>query len=75
VCLEDSAGVDRLAALLAHAKSLAVDELVAGNNADGEAGAIESCHALGNVALKPGNKGGNTRLHSGIGIGRPCHLP
>jgi hypothetical protein len=35
-----------------HAKSLGVDELVAGDDADSEAGAVESGHALGNVAFK-----------------------
>jgi len=35
-----------------HAKSLGVNELVAGDDADSEAGAVESGHALGNVAFK-----------------------
>ena len=35
-----------------HAKPLGVDELVAGDDADSEAGAVESGHALGNVAFK-----------------------
>ena len=49
--LEDGAGVDWLAAFFAR-QSLGVDEPVAGDDADGEARAVESGHALGNVAFK-----------------------
>ena len=49
--LEDGAGVDWLAAFFARQTPWR-RRAVAGDDADSEAGAVESGHALGNVAFK-----------------------
>ena len=76
--LEDCARIDRHATgLAAHAEALGVDELVAGDDADGEARHVERLHPAGNVGLDIGDQRLDALLHGRVGLGRfrcPRHV-
>ena len=62
--LEDGLRIDRrAAALAAHAEALGVDEAVAGDDADGEAGHVESLHPALDVCFELGDQRVDARLH------------
>ena len=65
--LEDCLGVDRLIAPLAsQAEPLSIGQPVADHDADGEAGAVESFHAVADIGLEPWHQ----RLDVGLRVVR-----
>ena len=56
-------------ALAAHAEALGVDQLVADNDADGEARHVERLHPAGNVGLELRDQRLNAILHGRVGLG------
>ena len=65
--LEDGAGANRLAAALAsYAKTLCVNELVAGDDSDGEARHVVSPHSLRDIGFQIGDDRSDTGLIVGF---------
>ncbi len=65
--LEDRVGIDRRAALAAEAEPLGIDQLVAGDDADGEAGIVEGLHPARDIGLELGLQRVDPRLHRLLG--------
>jgi hypothetical protein len=76
--LKHGAGVDRHAAVLAaHAEALGIDEAVAGDDADGEAGHVVGLHPALDVGFESGDQCGYACFHRRAGLGRllcPCDI-
>ena len=65
--LEDGPFIDRRAAFLADAEALAIDQLVADDDADRRSRHVERLHVGADIGLEARHEVGDALLHAGIG--------